>query len=89
MNPETCAAWWRDGRLSRNGSAKSAARQGLTLPQPSREPWSSWDLFGEMHGWPPPENEARRRDDELARERWVRVRNFYRAHGKTAKPEDP
>jgi hypothetical protein len=47
------------------------------------------DLFGEMHGWPPPENEARRRDDELARERWVRVRNYYRAHGKTAKPEDP
>jgi len=25
------------------------------------------DLFGEMHGWPPAENEARRRDNELAR----------------------
>ena len=46
------------------------------------------DLFGKMHRWPPPENEARRRDNELARERWVRVRNFYRAHGKAAKPED-
>ena len=43
------------------------------------------DLFGAMHGWPPPENEARRRDDELARSRWVRVRNFYLAHGQTAK----
>jgi hypothetical protein len=47
------------------------------------------DLFGEMHGWPPTENEARRRDNELARERWVRVRSFYQAHGKAAKPEDP
>jgi hypothetical protein len=43
------------------------------------------DLFGAMHGWPPPENEARRRDDELARRRWVRVRNFYLAHGQAAK----
>ena len=46
------------------------------------------DLFGEMHPWPPPENPARRRDDELARERWVRVRDYYRTHGKTAQPED-
>jgi hypothetical protein len=43
------------------------------------------DLFGAMHGWPPPENEARRRDAELARRRWVRVRNFYQAHGQAAK----
>ena len=34
-------------------------------------------------------NEARRRDDELARRRWVRVRNFYQAHGQAAKQEDP
>jgi len=47
------------------------------------------DLFGEMHGWPPVENEARRRNHELARARWVRVRNFYQAHGKAAKPKDP
>ena len=47
------------------------------------------DLFGEMHRWPPAENEARRRDDELARGRWIRVRSFYQAHGKTAKSEDP
>ena len=47
------------------------------------------DLFDKMHGWPPPENEARRRSDELARERWVRVRNYYVAHGKAAKPKDP
>jgi hypothetical protein len=43
------------------------------------------DLFGAMHGWPPPENEARRRDTELARRRWVRVRSFYQSHGQAAK----
>ena len=47
------------------------------------------DLFGAMHGWPPPENEARRRDNELARRRWVRVRSFYQAHGQAAKQENP
>ena len=47
------------------------------------------DLFGAMHGWPPPENEARRRDDELARSRWVRVRSFYQAHGQAAQQENP
>jgi hypothetical protein len=46
------------------------------------------DLFGALHGWPPPENEARRRDNELAWRRWVRVRSFYQAHGKAAKPKD-
>ena len=52
-------------------------------------------LFGAMHGWPPSENESRRRDNEMARRRWVRVRSFYQAHGKAAepgkatKPEDP
>lgn len=47
------------------------------------------DLFGAMHGWPPPENEARRRDDELARRCWVRVRSYYQAHGQAAKPKNP
>ena len=47
------------------------------------------DLFGAMHGWPPPENEARRRDDELARRCWVRVRSFYQAHGQAAKQKNP
>jgi hypothetical protein len=47
------------------------------------------DLFGAMHGWPPPENEARRHDDELARSRWVRVRSFYQAHGQEAQQENP
>ena len=39
------------------------------------------DLFDRLHGWPPPENDVRRREDEAARESWRRVREHYRTHG--------
>lgn len=52
-----------------------------------RDAFELMDLLDELHGWPPPENEGRRRDDELARDRWDRVRAYYRAHGKTAEPK--
>jgi hypothetical protein len=61
----------REDRRQAGPDAAMAIRGALEL----------MDLFGAMHGWPPPENEARRRDDELARRRWVRVRSFYQAHG--------
>jgi hypothetical protein len=89
MNPEDirrmAAGWQAAGEREREerrkaGPDPAAAIQGAL---------ELMDLFGEMHGWPPPENDARRRDAELARERWVRVRNFYLAHGKAAKSEDP
>ena len=69
----------REERRKAGPNAAAAVQGALAL----------MDLFGEMHGWPPAENEARRRDNELARARWVRVRSFYQAHGKTTKPEDP
>jgi hypothetical protein len=65
----------REERRQAGPDAATAVRGALEL----------MDLFGTMHGWPPPENEARRRDDELARSRWVRVRSFYQAHGQAAK----
>jgi|CXWL01.1.fsa_nt_gi hypothetical protein len=39
------------------------------------------ELFDRLHGWPPVESETRRREAQIARENWVRVRNHYRAHG--------
>ena len=69
----------REERREAGPDAATAIRGALEL----------MDLFGAMHGWPPPENEARRRDDELARRRWVRVRSFYQAHGQAAKQENP
>lgn len=39
------------------------------------------ELFDRLHGWPPPEDELRRREDESARQSWRRVRAHYGAHG--------
>lgn len=89
MNPEDirrmARGWQAAGKREREerrnaGPDPTAAVQGAL---------ALMDLFGEMHGWPPAENEAHRRNNELARERWVRVRNFYQAHGKAPKPENP
>jgi hypothetical protein len=89
MNPEDVrrrvAGWQAAERREREERRKAG-------PDPAEAVQGAlalMDLFGEMHGWPPPENEARRRDSEQARAHWVCVRNFYRAHGKAAKPEDP
>lgn len=46
------------------------------------------DLFGTMHGWPPSETKPAAATTRWRR-RWVRVRSYYQAHGKAAKPEDP
>jgi hypothetical protein len=42
------------------------------------------DLFDRLHGWPPPEDELRRRENDQARESWRRVRAYYTAHGSAA-----
>jgi hypothetical protein len=89
MNPEDVrrmAKGWqaaerreREERRKSKPNAAEAVEGALAL----------MDLFDEMHGWPPPENAARRRDTELARARWLRVSHFYQNHGKAAKPKDP
>ncbi len=89
MNPEDVrrmVAGWQAAEAQERKERRKAGPDIATAVQGSLE---LMDLFGKMHGWPPPENEARRRDNELARRRWVRVRSFYQAHGKAAKPEDP
>jgi hypothetical protein len=35
-------------------------------------------LTGRLHGWPVPETEIDRREDEIARERWARLRGRLR-----------
>ncbi len=64
----------RDERREAGPDAAKAVESALEL----------MDLFGTMHDWPPPENEARRRDDELARSRWAIVRAYYQVHGRAA-----
>ena len=89
MNPEDIRRMARGWQAAEKREREERRKAG---PDPSAAVQGAlalMDLFGEMHGWPPAENEARRRNNELARARWVSVRNFYQAHGKAAKSEDP
>jgi hypothetical protein len=89
MNPEDVRRMARGWQAAGERDREERRKAGPDTIAAVQGAFALMDLFGEMHGWPPPENEARRRSNELARERWVRVRSFYQAHGKAAKPENP
>jgi hypothetical protein len=89
MNPETVRRMVAGWQIAEGREREERRKAGPDSAAAVEGALALTDLFGEMHAWPPSENEARRRDDELARERWVHVRNFYRTHGKAAKPEVP
>lgn len=89
MNPETVRRMVAGWRIAEVREREERRKEGPDPAAAVENAFALMDLFGEMHGWPPPVNEARRRDDELARERWRRVRSFHQTHGKAAKPEDP
>lgn len=89
MNPEDLRRMAQGWQAAEDRARQERRKAGPDAVEAVQGAFALMDLFGEMHGWPPPENEARRRDNELARARWVRVRNFYQTHGKAAEPEDP
>ena len=89
MNPQDVRRMVAGWQAAEEQELKERRKAGPDVAAAVQGALELMDLFGEMHGWPPAENEARRRDNELARSRWVRVRSFYQAHGKAAKPKDP
>jgi hypothetical protein len=89
MNPEDVRRMARGWQAAEGREREERRKAGPDSAEAIRGALALMDLFGEMHGWPPPESEGRRRDNALARERWVRVSNFYQANGKAAKPKDP
>jgi len=89
MNPEDVRRMAMGWQAAEGRAREERRNAGPDTAEAVQGAFALMDLFGEMHGWPPPENEARRRDNELARTRWARVRSFYQTHGKAAKPEDP
>jgi hypothetical protein len=89
MNPEDARRMVTGWQAANRREREERRKAGPDTAEAVQGALALMDLFGEMHGWPPPENEARRRDNEQARAHWVCVRNFYQTHGKAAKPEDP
>jgi hypothetical protein len=66
---------------------RRAAAQREALEERTAGPRPAWAitsalalvaLTGRLHGWPVPETEIDRREDEIARERWARLRGRLR-----------
>ena len=77
----------RQEDLRRWVSAQRAveARERRDLAAQPPEPEVAWNqalsliaLLGRLIGWPPPEDETRRREDEYASAQWTRLRAAYR-----------
>lgn len=71
--PEDLRRWIEDKRAAGERERQEARHVGF-----ARDPIAAaLDLIGiagRLHGWPLPEDAIRRREDELARARWERLR---------------
>src|SRR5436305_10941854 len=67
MNPEDVRRMVRGWEAVERREREERRKAGPDTAAAVQGALALMDLFGEMHGWPPAENEARRRDNELAR----------------------
>ena len=65
---------WVENQRAAGERERRAARDGAYARDPVRAALDLIALAGERFGWPVPEDEIRRREDEVARERWARLR---------------
>lgn len=73
MPREDLRRWVEDQRAAAERERASARQRGFS-GDPIRAGLELIDLAAELHGWPIPEDPVTLREDELARERWVRLR---------------
>jgi len=65
---------WAENQRAAAERERSAVRDRGFSPDPISAGFELIDLAAELYGWPVPEDPVTRREDELARERWVRLR---------------
>jgi hypothetical protein len=73
MRPEDLRRWVAEKRAVAERE-RAEVRNGSFSPDPINAALDLIALGGELHGWPPPEDQVTLREDEVARERWVRLR---------------
>jgi hypothetical protein len=73
VSAEDLRRWVADRRLAGEREREEARRSGFDR-DPIRSSLELIDLAARLHGWPVPEDRVRRREDELARDRWIRLR---------------
>lgn len=72
-SPEDLRRWVEDRRAA-GERERQQARAGGFARDPIRAALDLIAVAGRLHGWPIPEDPVRQREDELARERWARLR---------------
>lgn len=72
-DPESLRRWVEDRRAAAERERQAAREDGFAR-DPVRAALDLIAVAGRMHGWPIPEDAVRRREDELARDRWDRLR---------------
>lgn len=77
MRPEDLRRWVGDQRAAAERE-RAAVRVGGFSTDPIAAGLDLIDLAAELYGWPIPEDPVTRREDELVRERWVRLRRALR-----------
>jgi hypothetical protein len=73
MDPENLRRWVAEKRAAAERE-RAEVRGGSFSPDPIDAALDLIALGGELHGWPPPEDPVTLREDEVARERWARLR---------------
>lgn len=72
-NPEELKRWVENQRAAAERERQQALG-GSFVRDPVRAGLDLIALAARLHGWPIPEDPVRQREDELARERWSRLR---------------
>ena len=65
---------WVDDKRAAEEREREAVRGGSFARDPVRAALDLIAVAGRIHGWPIPVDAVRRREDELARERWSNLR---------------
>jgi hypothetical protein len=65
---------WADDQRASAERERAEARERSFAPDPIEAALDLIALGAELQGWPVPDDPVTRREDELARERWVRLR---------------
>jgi len=78
MDPHELRRWVASRRAAEEREREELRAQGPDPAFAIRSALALADLAESLHGWPVPEDEVSRREDEQARDDWMRVRAAMR-----------
>jgi hypothetical protein len=74
MRDEEVRRWIASRRAAEARERAEVEAQGPTPASAIADGLALIALFGRLHGWPAPENDVDRREDEVVRRQWARLR---------------